>query len=166
MSWIEGNARGNAPLDRLLGVRPELLRRYKAFYGEIWEQGLLPARVLEICRQRIAAIHACEQERLVRDAQVALSNEELRTLVEGNSMPFSESERVALALAEKIPYQHHEISDIEVARAERAFGARGAVALLVALSFFDVTCRWKLVFSVDAESIDLTESPLHRGGLA
>ncbi len=149
MSWIEGVAPAGAPMEELFAARPELLVRYKAFYGAIWEEGPVPERVLEICRQRIAAIQGCEQERRVRDTRVALSAEELRALAKGSSAPFNEAERIALALAEKIPYQHHEISDAEVAGAERAFGAPGAVALLIALSFFDVGCRWQRVFDLE-----------------
>ena len=166
MSWIANNPPGSAPLERLLGARPELLSRYKAFYGTVWEAGPLPTRVLEICRQRIAAIHGCAAEQRVHDAQVDLSVEELQCLAEGDISAFDASERVALALAEKIPYRHHEIDDDEVARAEREFGAAGAVALLVALSFFDVTCRWQRVFSIDSEPAAPAKPPLLGGALA
>ena len=47
MNWINGiDAR--TPIEGLLGHRPELLSRYKAFYSALWEDGLLPRRVLEL----------------------------------------------------------------------------------------------------------------------
>ena len=67
MSWIDGVEAGT-PIDALLGLRPGLLARYKAFYSALWEDDLLPRRLLELCRLRIAEIHGCAQQRTVRDA--------------------------------------------------------------------------------------------------
>ena len=165
MSWI-GEAKGAAPLERLFGHRPELLRRYKAFYASLWEGGVLPRRVLELCRLRIAAVHGCAQEWAVRDAGVQLSAAETAALKAGECACFSPSEQAALAVAAQFPFQHHEIGDAAVAEVEAAFGAKGAVALLIALAFFDVTCRWKLALAVPSQPVELEHPPLHQGALA
>ena len=164
MSWIA--SAGDSPrLEGLFAHRPELLSRYKAFYCALWDDGLVPRRVLELCRLRIAAIHECAAEWAVRDADVALSESEAAALKRGDLAAFTASEQVALAIAEQFPLQHHAVTDGEVAAAAEAFGDEGTVALMVALAFFDVTCRWKLAFNLEERPVDLDSPPLHQGVL-
>ena len=144
MSWALDDPRGQNASGQLFAARPELFAKYKAFYGEIWKQEAVPRRVLEICRRRIAAIHDCVADAGLGDAEVSLGPEEAEALAKGDSSAFSHSEQVALELAEKIPFNHHSVEDQDVAAARDEFGASGAVTLLIALSFFDVTCRWQL----------------------
>ena len=164
MSWI-ASAGDSSPLEGLFAHRPELLSRYKAFYSALWNDGLVPRRVLELCRLRIAAIHECAAEWAVRDADVALSESEAAALKCGDFAPFTASERAALAIAEQFPFQHHAVTDGDVAAATEAFGDKGAVALMVALAFFDATCRWKLAFDLEERPVDLDSPPLHQGAL-
>ena len=144
MSWAMQEPPAGAPLGNLFSTRPELFEKYKAFYGEIWNQDVVPGRVLELCRRRIAAIHGCLADVRLGSAEIHLKPEEAEALAKGDTSPFDSSERVALELAEKIPFNHHSVADDDVAAAREAFGASGAVTLLIALSFFDVTCRWQL----------------------
>ena len=164
MSWIAA-AGGLPPLEGLLAHRPELLNRYKAFYSALWDGDLVPRRVLELCRLRIAAIHDCAAESAVRDAGVALGSLEAAALKRGHFAAFTSAEQAALAIAEQFPLRHHEVSDADVAAAADAFGAAGVVALMVALAFFDVTCRWKLAFDLAEWPADLGSPPLHQGAL-
>lgn len=157
---------GAASLDAVLGRRPALLSRYKAFYGSLWRAGALPRRLLELCRLRIAAIHGCAQEWQVRDAGVELTVGEAAALEQGDFSTFSADEQAALAVAEQFPFQHHGVSDAEMAAVQAAFAPNGAVALLIALAFFDVTCRWKLAFAVRGQAVELTQPPLRDGALA
>lgn len=165
VAWLS-EVEGATPLDRLFAHRPELLRRYKAFYASLWEGGALSRRVLELCRRRTAAVHGCAQELAVRDASVRLTAAELAALQTGDFSPFSPPEQTALALAEQFPFTHHQIDDREVAMAQAAFGPKGAVALLIALAFFDITCRWKLTLGTEVQPIELNQPPLHQGALA
>ena len=164
MSWMP-SAGDSPPLEGLFAHRPELLARYKAFYSALWDDGLVPRRVLELCRLRIAAIHECAAEWAVRDADVALSESEAAALKCGDFAPFTASERAALAIAEQFPFQHHAVDDAEVAGAPETFGEAGTVALMVALAFFDATCRWKLAFDLAERSVELESPPLHEGAL-
>ena len=134
----------SALMEQLFSARPNLLARYTDFYAAVWDQDQVPGRVLELCRLRIAAIHGCEAEQPNRDCEVQITSEEAKALSIGDWAPFDETERAALVLAEKIPLNHHGVSDEEVAAVESAFGAAGTVTLLIALSLFDATCRWKL----------------------
>jgi hypothetical protein len=165
LSWIEERT-ADTPLEAVLGQRPELLERYRAFYQSFWEEGLLPRRILELCRLRIAAIHDCASEWAIRDADAALGTAELATLKRGEFSSFSTSEQVALAVAEQIPYSHHQITDAQVAETEREFGAAGTVSLLTACAFFDVTSRLRLVLDVAEQPVTLAQPPLHHGALA
>jgi len=165
MGWI---AALDAPtrFEAVLQQRPELLTRFRAFYATLWSDGALPARVLELCRLRIAAIHACEAEWMIRDARVELEPATLASLRTGRFEGCAAEEQVALAVAEQLPYAHHAITDADVERLNEAFGAPGAVALLTALAFFDVICRLKIVFEIEPEPVVLTAPPLRDGSLA
>lgn len=168
MSWITATATATAattPFEAVLGQRPELLERYRAFYQTFWEDGLVPRRVLELCRLRIAAIHDCAQEWEIRDAGVALTDDELGLLERGEFSGFSASEQVALHVAEQIPYQHHQITDEQMADVDREFDAAGAVSLLTALAIIDVNCRLRIVLDVQAQPAQLNEPPLRHGAL-
>ena len=165
LSWID-EVEGATPIERALGHRPELLRRYKAFYRSLWRTEALPRRVLELCRLRVAAIHGCGQEWQVRDAGVVLTDGEEAALEQGELSVFPADEQAALAVAARFPLQHHAISDAEMAAVKAVFAPKGAVALLIALAFFDVTCRWKLAFAVQGRSVQLPRPPLQNGALA
>ncbi len=142
-------------LEGVLAHRPELAARYRAFMQSLRSEAALPPRLLELCRLRIAHIHDCAAELAVRDEQVALSPAELSELAAGRTERFDEAEQVALEVAEQIPFAHHQLSDAQVARADAALGHAGCVALLTALTFFDVTCRLKMTlgFSADPQSL-------------
>lgn len=164
MSWIDAVEAGT-PLEAVLGQRPELLQGYRAFYQTLWDDERVPHRLLELCRLRIAAIHGCGQEWAVRDAHVVLDAAALAALEQGQFSGFEPAEQAALAVAEQIPYAHHQISDEEVAALKAAVGEPATVALLTALAFFDVTCRLKLVLDVDELPAQLESPPLLKGAL-
>ena len=165
MSWIDATQAPTA-LEAALAHRPELLARYRAFYGSFWADGLVPRRVLELCRLRVAAMHDCEAEWLLRDAEVNLDADEQERLRAGEVEGFTGPERAALALAEQIPYGHHQVTDAQVELATAAFGEPACVSLLTALAFFDVTCRLRLVLDLPAEPGVLDAPPLSNGALA
>ena len=165
MTWISSTP-GATALESALGHRPELLARYKALYGTFWEDGLVPRRTLELCRLRIAAIHDCDAEWCVRDAQVQLDDADQERLRRGREDGFDPEERAALALAERIPFSHHEITDEQVESVRGWLGDAGAVSLLTALAFFDVSCRLRLLLEVSAQPVELQAPPTHDGALA
>ncbi len=165
MGWITETT-ASTPLEAVLGQRPELLKRYRAFCQTFWEDGLVPRRTLELCRLRIAAIHDCAQEWAIRDGQVALNNAEIAALKRGELTTFSASEQVALNIADQIPYQHHQITDAQITDADRELTTAGAVSLLTACAFFDVNCRLRIVLDIEERPAELSAPPLHHGALA
>ena len=102
--------------------------RYQALLEAIASRELLPVRVQQICRHRIAELHGIESGKV-------------------EITPESEAELAALQLADKMPYQHHAITDEDVEVARRHFGNSGSVALLTYLAFCDVNCRISLTMS-------------------
>ncbi len=136
-------------LEGILKHRPELLEKYRTFYLSFWHDGLVPRRVLELCRRRVAHIQGCEAELALSDPQTRLSPAEETALAQGDFASFSAAEQSALVLAESMPNGVHYISDEEVKRAARELGEPACVALLTALSFMDVNCRLKIVLGAD-----------------
>lgn len=154
----------SSPYEGVLGLRPELLRLYRAFYGALWEDRLLPPRLLELCRLRIAMLHDCEAEFAIRQSESGVGRNDIDDLARWEtSARFDAGEHAALALAEKIPWQHHDISDDELADVRGHFGQSGAVALTVALALFDTNCRLRLAFGLEALPLSV-EAPARPGG--
>ena len=162
MSWITPKEATTA-LESALAHRPELLERYRAFYASFWEDGLVPRRMLELCRLRIAAIHDCEAEWLVRDPEAGLDPQALAELRAGSFAGFAAAEAIALQMAEQIPFAHHQISDEQVAAVKQALGEPGCVSLLTALAFFDVSCRLRLALDLAAQPQQLDQPRNHVG---
>lgn len=135
MNWLgqEGNA-----FSDLLKLRPELQQKYVAFLEAVEENDQVAPRIYSLCRARIEQIHSGSSE--------YLKAEEAEALNKGTLDVFSEDEQAALRVAERIPYQHHQLEDGEVAALKAAFGDAGCVSLLTALAFFDVSCRLNLTF--------------------
>ena len=164
MSWL-GTVTAPTPFEAVLGQRPELLERYRAFYTTLFDPSRVPGRVLELCRLHVAAIHDCAAEWRIRDARVALTDDELASLASGEFTQFDGVERAALEIAERMPYQQHAIDDAQVAAVQAALGPAGTVALLTAIAFFDATCRLKLVLDVESVEVVLQRPPLRDGAL-
>lgn len=150
MTWLEG-AHGEHPFDAALGLRPDLRDLYRAFYGKLWDEQLAPASLLELCRLRVAQLHDCEAELAVRHAEAGVGEERVAALADwAASGRFDATERAALAVAEKMPWRHHEITDDEYAELRARLGERGVVALTVAIALFDANCRLRLALDTEA----------------
>jgi len=113
--------------DDLLMHLPELKEKYEGFLLAVNSCDKVPAPVLSACRVRVRQIHGLEA-----GCQPKAGNQ---------------AEEVALTVAEKMPFQHHELLDEEVQQVKDLFGDDGCVALLTAVAFFDVTSRLELAFA-------------------
>lgn len=132
-------------LVRGLRLEPSLETRFRAFYDSVQHTNAVPGQILDLCRVRIAFIHGMSDHLLVAAAESGLDDASRAALRSGAFQTFDRDAQIALALAEKIPFAHHDVTDQEVADARAAFGERGAVALLTALAFVDVFCRLHIV---------------------
>lgn len=140
-SWVSKRVQNRTPLMKewmqqsgdsfqsLLELRPELYKKYQDFLSAIENNDAVPTHVYELCRHRIQFIHG------LADNDVATDN-------------LDEAALAALVVADRMPYQHHQLADDEVASVKSFFGDEGCVALLTALAFFDVTARLDASFQM------------------
>jgi|MudIll2142460700_1097286.scaffolds.fasta_scaffold204032_1 alkylhydroperoxidase family enzyme len=149
MSWLRVATDKPSPFEGVLGLRPELLKLYRSFYGQLWDGEMVPPNLLELCRLRIALIHGCEAETAIRHVHAGVSDEQVAALDHWRAAAcFSLAERAALALADKIPRQHHEVTDADVAALREHLDDPQVVALTLAATLFDAHCRLRLVLGV------------------
>jgi len=127
----------------LLAQRPELADRYAAFLASVQGHAAVPERLHALCRARIQQIHGVQPS--------GLDDATLSQLAVTDYSSFSRAEATALRVAEKMSLQYHGITDEEVEQVRREVGDDGCVALLTALSFYDVECRLQLT----AEALDV-----------
>ena len=150
----------DSEFEGVLAHRPELQTRYRAFMQSVRGDGNVAPRTLELCRVRIAQIHGCDAELELTDAAAPLTAAEKEQLADGRLDGFTDGEQAALAVAEMMPYAHHQLDDATVRRADALLGHAGCVALLTALAFFDVNCRLKLTLGFDAADEQLSADHL------
>ncbi len=141
-------------LDEQLAVQPQLQAKYQQFMATLWNAERVPTRLLELARLRIAAIHDCEEQWLQRHPDVPLASEELAALRQGSRECFDELAQLVLEIAELMPLNHHEISDVQVAALRHALDERGTVALLTALAFFDVNARLSKTLGATVDAVE------------
>ena len=122
-----------------MAKRPELHQQYRGFLEAVNHNQHVPARLLDLCRARIELIHGLP-------VSVSMDAETVKAITQGDMTSFTSAEQAALVVAERMPYQHHELADEEVATVREALGDAGCVVLLTALAFHDVNCRLRLTF--------------------
>lgn len=150
MSWLQLASDGPTPFEGVLGLRPELLQLYRTFYATLWDHNLVPPNLLELCRLHIAGIHGCEAERAIHHLHAGVTGQQIAALDSWRDAAcFSPAERAALAFAEKIPWQHHGVTDDDVAALREHLTDAEVVALTVAAAVFDTNCRLRLVFGIE-----------------
>ncbi len=163
MSWLQRVADAPSAFEGVLGLRPELLQLYRAFYSTLWKPDLVPAGLIELCRLRIATVHACDAELAIRHANTGVTDEQV-AVVTGwyTATCFSPVERAVLAFAEKIPWQHHGVTDDDVDALRSHLTDAQVVALTVAAAMFDANCRLRLVFDVETRPL-VADAPVADG---
>lgn len=166
MSWLAGHddLANRGGFEHVLDLRPDLLLHYRAFYGALWDEAVLPMRLLELCRLRIAGLNRCAAEGAITHANSGVTIAE-RTSLGRRELPSSitDLERRVLELASKVPFEIHGVEDDEVAVLRDELGEDGLVALMVALPLFDMNCRLRLVLEIDPEAREV-ERPASRDG--
>jgi len=125
-------------LASLLAGRPDLAEKYQHFQNAFHEEGALDARLLELCRARIDALHAVESTALL-DADTG------RLIATGQFSSFSSTEQQALGVAEQLAIDAHGVTDEQVTTLNDALGEAAAVSLLTAVSMHDAGIRTRLV---------------------
>ncbi len=98
--------RGDATFFEVFGNHPELYRWYtESFYGEVFHGGVVERRIKELVRYRLSTLHGCRfcnQGNRVDALDAGLSEDELDRIDDNETAAFSEREKAALALADRL----------------------------------------------------------------
>ncbi len=140
-------------LEALLSTRPDLLEPHRRYYARVFEDDVAPADLLELGRLCVATVHGCDAELAIRCPGAGVSDAQVAALPRWREADcYTDLQRAALALAEKMPFRHKEVTEEDVAPLREALGEPRTVGLFVALGLFDATCRLRLVFGVEPRS--------------
>lgn len=127
MSWLDTSLT-DPDFEDVLTLRPELKAGFDSFMASFAQSSDVPSEILAFCREQVAMNHS-----------LSFAGEDRGGFVGKKA--------IAHAVAEKISYDHHGISDEEVSALADAFGEGGAVTLLTASAFYDVMQRLKQVWA-------------------
>lgn len=137
-------------LDTKLAAAGEQATAFAAMWNAVWTQDTLPPAILELCRLRLAQLHAAPAELAQRNDKVQIAPAKIDALLNGDYLldpQFSDGERAVLELAEIYAQDPAAISD-ELAHAiKNHFGEAGLVALVKALGFIDGRIRMARLLS-------------------
>ena len=149
MSWLAQKEKGD--FDSLFALRPNLYQDYRKFAELFWQKQLLPARILEFCRLRVAGLHGCEAELMRRYRAPAAPAEEELTALGGwhGECRFSGLEKACLEIAELFAMDPHAIPDAPVALVREELGDAAVVALMEWLAICDGFCRFQLLLQAE-----------------
>lgn len=131
MSWLD-TSYINPDFEDVLSLRPELKVGFDTFIASLAQSSDVPLDILALCREQVAMNH-----------NVSITGKNTEALVG--------AEVLANAVAEKISYDHHAITDEEVSALVHQFGEGGAVTLLTASAFYDVVKRLERVWATREE---------------
>lgn len=109
---------------RVFGANEPLIDAYQAFYRpwHVGGAGQLDSRLKELVRLRIATLNGCVLCRSARMVPAEVSEEEAANGVDhADTADFAPRERAAIAFAEKMALDHHNINDDDVAAMRRHF---------------------------------------------
>lgn len=110
---------------RAFAPHPELVQAYQTFYSpwHVGGAGLLPARLKELVRLRIATLNGCVLCKTVRMAPGVVSEDEAAKGVDDadGAESLSPRERAAIHFAERMALDHHNIDDDAVAEMRKHF---------------------------------------------
>lgn len=141
MSWLAEHGPGNDDFERTFALRPDLYEAWRGFAGVFWEKRLVDPVLLELCRLRIAQLHAAAYPLSLRtpEARAAgLDEAKIARLAEWWKQPgFSGLERACLRFAEQFVTDAKAMTDEEARPVIEALGEAGTVAFVEALALFD-----------------------------
>ena len=128
------------------GHLPDLAAARDTLHASLWQQEHLPGAVLELCRLRLAQLHASEQDaalveyELAAEKRAALRNWHACDL-------FNDAERDCLSFTEVYAMDAAALTDQQAEAVKSHYGDAGLVALIEALGVFDGAIRVNLLWS-------------------
>lgn len=95
--------------DQIFAYRPELAKLHIARYHEIFSNGILEPRLLELVRLKIASLNRCEPCGLARKTE-SVSEDDIVCLNTGDDASLSDRERLAVRFGELFAVDHLSIT--------------------------------------------------------
>jgi alkylhydroperoxidase family enzyme len=136
----------DSDLDGLLASAPVVGGEWRRYADLVLDQA--PPELAELLRLRLAQLHECDPG--ASRSLAELPRDQLEALDDWEHSPvFSPVQREALAIADKWPWRVHDVTDDELAALSTELGVKDAVALVTALSLFDVHFRLQVMFELD-----------------
>ncbi len=146
-------------LFKAMAHRPELLVTFANFCRELWTGGGVDLKTKEIAALRTAFLNGCDycSTRHSASAQRAgLSGEQIAALRDGqqqSSAAFSEREKAAARLAEKITTNAKSITDEDIRQLKRWFSEADLVELSLVIGTMNLTSRFNECFAMELEAL-------------
>jgi alkylhydroperoxidase family enzyme len=106
-------------LPRIWARRPELAHAQIALHGRFYNSSVLPARLLELVRLRVASINQCQVCQTSRKS-ADVTDDDIACLSDDDSR-FTAAERAALSFATLLAADHLSIGEDEIARLSEHF---------------------------------------------
>jgi len=141
VTWLPETGPGRDEFERVFALRPNLFDAWREFASIFWEKRLVDPVILELCRLRIAQLHAARHPlstRMREAREAGLDEAKIAALAEWWRHPgFSDLERACLRFAEQFVMDAKAMSDDEARPVVEGLGDAGTVAFVEALALFD-----------------------------
>lgn len=147
MSWLVDGAQSR---DDLLALHSPLATDHQRLLDQIW-QASVDARILELCRLRMATIlgntTAWDEPRSPAAVAAGLDEALVTALSQWSTHPgFDVATKVCLGLAEQYVIDVHGITDAQVTEVQDHIGPDGVITLTTALAAWEITHRFDNAF--------------------
>jgi alkylhydroperoxidase family enzyme len=153
VSWLPDSGPGRDDFERTFALRPNLFEAFRRFSAIFWEKRLVDPVILELCRLRIAQLHAARHPLSLRTREAreaGLDEAKIAALSAWWRSPgFSDLERSCLRFAEQFATDASAISDEEARPLVAGLGDAGLVAFVEALAVFDGFSRFCRMLDVE-----------------
>jgi alkylhydroperoxidase family enzyme len=114
-------------LPRIWARRPELARAQIALHSRFYDSSVLPGRLLELVRLRVASINRCEVCQTARKSS-DVSEDDVACLGDDDDR-FTPAEQAALSFATLLAADHLSLGEAEMSRLREHFSAEEVVEL-------------------------------------
>jgi len=152
-TWLPEEATGATAVERVLGLRPDLLGEVATWYGRVWDPPVCDPVILELVRLRLAQLHGCREQQAVRyvlPRERGLTEERAAAVSRWPTDPsFSEAERAVLGFAELFVIDVKAVGDADVEAMRRHLTDAEIVGLCNALAVWDGFMRVRVVLGAD-----------------
>jgi uncharacterized peroxidase-related enzyme len=162
--------RGNVPyFFRTLAHRPEILRTATAHMEAVLKTGTLPTKLKELVVVRTSQLNCtayCLASHTAISLRLGWTQEHIEALHRWRDSPlFSDAEKEALHLAERMTLESQAYSDDEMMRLRRFYSEGEVVELMAAIGLFNYFNRFNNLLQMEPTQ-PATEEELAEAGVA